>query len=652
MKIHQFFAGALLAGLALPGGGLCQPLYAQAAATAPTAYTDAFAAAAYLPAETESFGVLNTAALTELALKAGLPQECIPAELAAIDSIAIGIPNDWAKGIDAYAAIADIALRIVASNDILADWSTTANAACAQTLRNTEPDYTAQTAAVQTWANSPTAQAYAILCTKPGQEAAQAQICGFLDSFCEHMQLTDKAVTAYQQNGWKGVHLRFDTAATNLMPMELEQALENLNLYLVYRVEGRAIIAAICHDPTRLSICTKAENSVLNTPKVEFLPVQEPHRILFAGNISPAILNSLNNIPQRLLGAIGSPLIQGFNNIAAQHPHLATEMQSGAKSVQQIVAELAKLTPEVNSPLTFAAWHDGNLHFELEADACGNTFTTATVNTAGKDTAALYLYGSTLHSPNLPSLDTLVYCGFDVCNTIAHTLPLQEQSDVLMKLNTAKMVYAMLPGMLAPVGNMIDSLGNGWCITTARVHSEAEGTTDSVFGVNINVANRTKLAEGWQGTLNNITALTGMVAPDKAVLIESMSDGIYSKELNPGGEKRYTLYSHPLCRAAALVLSDTELMLSNDFRYACSLPLHPHPENICGIKMGFDLKQLIIQYPHHRNRRTTSQADVQALIRNAICEHVLSVISGGTLYLTTENGKMKLSIHLDTPGLR
>ena len=107
-------------------------------------------------------------------------------------------------------------------------------------------------------------------------------------------------------------------------------------------------------------------------------------------------------------------------------------MQSGAKSVQQIAAELAKLTPEVNSPLTFAAWHDGNLHFALEADACGNTFTTATVNTAGKDTAALYLYGSTLHSPNLPSMDTPVYSGFDVCNTIAHTLPQQEQSDVLM----------------------------------------------------------------------------------------------------------------------------------------------------------------------------------------------------------------------------
>ena len=67
--------------------------------------------------------------------------------------------------------------------------------------------------------------------------------------------------------------------------------------------------------------------------------------------------------------------------------------------------------------------------------------------------------------------------------------------------------------------------------------------------------------------------------------------------------------------------------------------------------MGFRLEQLLLDR-HPKNRRTTTEADVQAIIRHTIRQHVLSIITGGTLFLTTENGKMKLQIDLTTPGLQ
>lgn len=645
MKTHHLFAKTLLAGLML-GGGICQPLYAQEAPAASAACADDFAAAAYLPANSESFGVLNTAALMELAHKAGLPQAAIPAEIAAIDSVAIGIPNDWTNGIDAYMAICELALQTAITDLVLPDWATKANKNVANIISNARPDYQQAADTILNWADTPSAPAYAIIHIKPGQEAQLTRLCEKLDTLCQQLQLTEKAVTAYQSNGWEGLHIKFDTAAIAIFPKNVEEALQKLNIYLVYRVENNALMMSVCQDPAQLQLGNGTTHSVLSSPQADFMRHMEPHRALLAGSVNPAILNSLHRCITRVPGSMAAPIQQIFNNIAEQCPEVRTEMKSGLTSIQQILAELSKLTPQVNSPFTFCAWHDGNLHFTAQGDACGESFSTATVNTAGTDTAGIYLYGSTLHSPNLPDLDTLVYCGFDVTNTIAYTLPTEAQQELIIQLGTSKMIYAMLPGMLAPVGQMVDALGNGWCYTMT---ADPQGMPDHAFRININDA--TKLSLGWAGTKQNAALLCSMMTFFDNEEVLDIFESYREQDISAAQDGTAMLYTHILCPGGGMACTNTQLVLATNAQQAADAALHPRTEELCGIKMGFRLEQLLLDR-HPKNRRTTTEADVQAIIRNTIRQHVLSIITGGTLFLTTENGKMKLQIDLTTPGLQ
>ena len=84
MKAKHILSTTLLAALMM--GSNMSPLYAQEAATVTATCADDFTAAAYLPAELDSFITINATGIMELAKKTGLPEEQIPAELSAIET--------------------------------------------------------------------------------------------------------------------------------------------------------------------------------------------------------------------------------------------------------------------------------------------------------------------------------------------------------------------------------------------------------------------------------------------------------------------------------------------------------------------------------------------------------------------------------------
>ena len=106
MKAKHLLTTTLLTALMM--GGSMSPLHAQEAAPVTATCADDFTAAAYLPAELDSFITINATGIMELAKKAGLPEEQIPAELSAIESVAMGLPVGWEHLYDAYAQIAGL----------------------------------------------------------------------------------------------------------------------------------------------------------------------------------------------------------------------------------------------------------------------------------------------------------------------------------------------------------------------------------------------------------------------------------------------------------------------------------------------------------------------------------------------------------------
>ncbi len=647
MKTKHLITTALLATLMM--GGSMSPLYAQEAATITATCADDFTAAAYLPAETDSFITINAAGIMGLARKAGLQESRILAELAAVESVAMGLPVGWEHLYDTYAAVAELAIRISVEEGIKSAWANMADAAIAPILQQVASAQANQVRPIVENINSISQPAYAVLRVKPGQEQLLSAICAELEHDISQMDITAMPGTeAHQSNGWKGISLNIAAAVEqDSIPAEYKEGLKEIKtFYMVYRVEGNALIFALCDDTAKLKVCANGAESILSTAKADFLQGMEPHRALAAGSISPALLNSIRNFPLAALNAAVAPIGDAFNRIATQCPQMQTEMKSGAASLQQIVAELSKILPAVDSPLTFSAWHDGDLHLTMESDACGESFTTATVNTAGKENAAVYLYGSTVNTPNLPNLTTTINCVFDVVNTYAYTLPADAQREMLMQLGSARMVYAMLPGMLAPVKQMFDSLGNGWCVTVGS--AESEGVADTYAGMSINVADRAGLTTGWKGTINTLAAIKRLVAPEEADQLQHLFDDVEATELTPGA----TLYG---CKqsTAAMVLSDTELIFSNDFRYASRLATQPQQETVCGIKAGVNLAP-IIKYIDEQETRltTTASAGKSQHFRQSCRAELLRLMTGGTLYLTTENDRMQLRIDLNTPGLK
>ncbi len=644
MKAKHLITTTMLAALMM--GGSMSPLYAQEAATITATCADDFTAAAYLPAELDSFITVNAAGMMELAKKTGLPEEEIPAELAAIESVAMGLPVGWEHLYDAYAQIAGLVYHAIVKEGIQTVWANMADAAIAPILQQVATRVGNPALTIVETVNSISQPAYAVLRVKPGQEQLLSDISAKLDKEISQLEIiAPPGCEPYRANGWSGVSINI-AAVVEHEPIQAEykEGLKQLKpFYCVYRVEGNVLIFALCDDTAKLKVCTNAAESVLSTPKAAFMQGMEPHRALVAGSIAPALLNSMRSIPLTALNEAIAPIRDSLNRIAAECPQMQAEMKSGAASLQQIVTELSKLLPDNDSPFTFTAWHDGDLHLAMESDACGESFTTATVNTTGKEDAAVYLYGSTLKTPNLPNLDTTVNCVFDVVNTFAYTLPADEQRDVLMQLGSARMVYAMLPGMLAPVKKMVDSLGNGWCVTLGS--SESEGTTEPYAGLSINVADRAGLDTGWKGTINTLTGLIGMVAPEDADLLQNLIAEVEEKPLTATA----TMYGHNQC-PAAVVLSDSELVIGSDFRHAGKIATQTQTESVSGIKMGFRLAPFL-QFNCPR-QRTCDAAGVQALVYKHCCEHILSIVTGGTLYLTEEDGKIKLYVDITTPGLR
>lgn len=644
MKAKHLLTTTLLTALMM--GGSMSPLYAQEAATITATCADDFTAAAYLPAELDSFITVNAAGMMELAKKTGLPEEEIPAELAAIESVAMGLPVGWEHLYDAYAQIAGLIYQAIVQEGIQTTWANMADTAIAPILQQVATKVGNPGLTIVETLNSISQPAYAVMRVKPGQEQLLSDISVKLAHEISHLEvIAPPGCEPYRANGWSGVSINIAAVAEHEpIPAEYKEGLKQLKtFYFVYRVEGNVLIFALCDDTAKLKVCTSAAESILSTPKADFMQGMEPHRALVAGSIAPALLNSIRNIPLTALNDAVAPIRDSLNRIATECPQMQAEMKSGAASLQQIVTELSKLLPANNSPFTFTAWHDGDLHLAMESDACGESFTTATVNTTGKEDAAVYLYGSTVNTPNLPNLDTTINCVFDVVNTFAYTLPAEEQREVLLQLGSARMVYAMLPGMLAPVKQMVDSLGNGWCVTMG--YSADESANEPYVGLSINVADRAGLATGWKGTLNTITGVIGMVAPEDADLLQNLIAEVEEKPLTATA----TMYGHNQC-PAAVVLSDSELVIGSDFRYAGKIAAQPQQESICGIKMGFRLAPFL-QYNIPR-QRTTDAAGVHALIYKGCCEHILSIVTGGTLYLTEEGGKTKLKVDITTPGLR
>lgn len=644
MKAKHLITTTMLATLMM--GGSMSPLYAQETATITATCADNFTAAAYLPAEMDSFITLNAAGMLELAKKVGLPEEEIPAELAAIESVALGLPAGWEHLYEAYGQIAGLLYQAIVEEGIKTVWADMADAAIAPILRQGVTKAGNPVFSIVETVNNISQPAYAVLRVKPGQEQLLSDISVKLTHGISHLEvIATPGCEPYRANGWSGVSINIAAVVEHEpIPAEYKEAVKQIKpFYCVYRVEGNALIFALCDDTAKLKVCTSAAESVLSTPKAAFMQNMEPHQALVAGSTAPALLNSTNSIPLVTLNAAIAPIRDALNRIAEECPQMQAEMKSGAASLQQIVTELSKLMPASNCPLTLKAWHDGDLHLSIEGDAYGDSFTTATVNTAGKEEAAVYLYGSTLKTPNLPNLDTTVNCVFDVVNTYAYTLPADAQSEVLMQLGSARMVYAMLPGMLAPVKKMVDSLGNGWCVTLGR--AESEGSTEPYVGMSINVADRDGLASGWKGTVNTIAGVVGMVAPEDANLIQDAIAEVEEKQLSPTA----TMYGHNQS-PAAVVLSDSELIIGSDFRYAGKIAAQPRTESISGIKMGFRLAPFL-QF-NCPPQRTCDEAGVQALVYKACCEQILSIVTGGTLYLTVEDGKMKLNVDITTPGLR
>ncbi len=347
-----------------------------------------FSALALLPQDVSSAYVLcdvggNIQRLAKHSILLDLRTDEVPAELLAIDNIAFAASAASPATCAFLAALMDKIRTRDAVESMAGAWKNEARAELADTIVQALTEGAMAAAGQLSMSEQALGMpvGYAVVTTKPGAEQALQALYAIALAHLEQAQ-QPWISRVENENGFCGIRLDLgkkheQNLAEGIVvdsPEEQVFAAEMARhkVCILLRIQGNALILAVCEDPQQVQLADTPAQSVLATELMADCDSRLNKGLVMAAHLSPemeALSQGSANI---------SHLAEGmravFRKLAeVDAAHKESYDKAGA-AVEPLSHALQALSSASSHPTDVQVWSDGNLHLAATADARGSSY--------------------------------------------------------------------------------------------------------------------------------------------------------------------------------------------------------------------------------------------------------------------------------------
>lgn len=364
-----------------------------------------FSALGALPADTDSFMVVN-----KLGLLAGKVQALVSPvpdlELAAeLDSLAVGITTRTVQDLQRLQPLFQV---LSAAQDEAAEtWGAQANAAAARAIVAVQREQKAADGdkLVQATKDFHLAPIYLALTARPGGEMLLQQL-----SVLPLMlpMSTDAPIEMTVRSGWRGfcVHgSMLDLSAAELAPEHENQIQANLQkarLYVLARTVGNKLLLVICSNPDEVKIPARYADSALAAPQMAAFDSILPRNAWAVGYSSPSVVKLREELDFFDYQYAASFMERVFLRLAGENEACA----AAAIAVKSLLAAASQVLPAQQGAERVSVWEEDALYVHLVGGAGAQHFAPAALRYPARANApATVFYAESTPVKGTPLLD-------------------------------------------------------------------------------------------------------------------------------------------------------------------------------------------------------------------------------------------------------
>ena len=491
----------------------------------PEQRAEAMAALAYLPADCEyALSITDIPALLATLHRTGSVQEealnfILPKEYKLIRSVAVGGGKNNAEMLFALCSLYgnySSNSYYAAMRGIIYAASEQYRSTLEQVLNNAVTDNLQQAKA--TIAATKLAPSYGVVVLTPDNQTTVQEWYAALTEEMQKEAAGDEKIEYVCINGFSG--LKFTTPINPPADFDdhftavLKEELSKRSFYVMLRTEGDALIAAICEDPTQLTIAATPQDSILGTDKLSTADAMLNNGLFLVSYADPRIMQGVTTLGNTAISNVINTANNMFNTMAAKGDANQSTFTKAAQATQAIAQAWAKINDEQHEqPLCAAvAWNDSAIDIDITYDNFGYTYSPAKLRLMDKAADANTIYYAESAYPastRWPKLTDMVDAALAVTEGCIAAMPADQQGSLSVKLATFKHFLPELNDGINAFSTMLSGLDNSFALvidkgaTMPAILGGAPGNTTSFPRVALysGVKDRAKLSEGWDALL-------------------------------------------------------------------------------------------------------------------------------------------------------
>lgn len=684
MKTQLLITSAALAAMA------AMPLQAESANVTQTAVVEqkassqeSFGALASLPADADMWIALNVKNINEAVLAAFPIADEYPMQLHLLDSVAIGIKTVPEELLNLQATHYGRLTRLYFLSALL-EGSCELGPKAQDDMEQFASLYTQLSGEGNTIAHHAAEidknirwpeLSFAVK-ARPGCEFLLAMAIETIKR--EIMTTWGEGVSESSRNGWTCISCPKEILLKilGLQGTELGEVFEALldsNIYIAYKMQGDTLAlttSSTFEEATRVA----AEGaSLTQTEKVAFVDALKDGKALAAYYVSPKAINLGQVLAKTITKEAVTVLEKSVAVLASSRPESSERMLKGIDGLKEIHSQLERLLyPLHDSPATFVAWRDENIHMQFESDAIGGTFEMADVHAVTQSEPFVQIMASAYTSPRFPDLDKLI----PALQSVAKTVELSFDAAYVDSRNEFTMAGAYAISCLNiwnKVGvKVTDSFAGGMTFAATlqtkeeeklmpeQDNAQADTRCQPCLSLNLplkdngqfesNLGELLRLTQGMLSVVDESSARQFA----RAVTFDSTRIGENSK-----------LYSHK--DGYGYIVGDAGLTVSTDANSASSVFNKEMVLTGGGFYLNVNLApiaELLAREVEFRKEQLECSKANDTLVQTAqfmyesrqaeldSLRQLMKVLSGGKMELFIDNDRAKLKVLLDTPCLK
>lgn len=381
---------------------------------------------------------------------------------------------------------------------------------------------------------------YVALTAKPGQEGLMQQ--WYTMAVSSLMSNADEEMGVSAVDG-EFMGLRFQLKDTIEIDEEYDDKedkavkanLAQHNVYLLFKMQGKALVCIICEDPAEIRLAQTPEDSLLASDKLAFCDANIDKPILHASYVTPEISNIWNECqlaPYRLSARTVETIFSSLARLGGENQNAFTKAAEGLHQLAELFLE--KLPYKETQPSAAQVWLDGrNLKAEISCTAPeGAAYLPGQLQLTGmaeKPGVILYAEGTcgtyASHAA-LPPASDLADKAMDVARGAILSLKTEEQDKASAFLS---MVSPFLPDatqLATTLVSICQGLGNSNALVLDSAGSippvlgGKPGNTIAMPRLSFyaGVKDRAKLSAGWDSILGIAGNVATRLGTDPAVI--------------------------------------------------------------------------------------------------------------------------------------